>query len=64
MEWRFHIVAHNASFDIGFLNVGYQKLGIGKYNDPTIDTLELARFLYPDMKNHRLNTLGKKLILN
>ena len=54
------IVAHNASFDTGFLNVGYQKIGKGKYLDPTIDTLELARFLYPDMKNHRLNTLAKK----
>ena len=55
------IVAHNASFDTGFLNVGYQKIGKGKYTDPTIDTLELARFIYPDMKNHRLNTLAKKL---
>ncbi|MED1672042.1 PolC-type DNA polymerase III [Pallidibacillus thermolactis] len=55
------IVAHNASFDTGFLNVGYQKIGKGKYTDPTIDTLELARFIFPDMKNHRLNTLAKKL---
>ena len=55
------IVAHNASFDTGFLNVGYQKIGLGKYSDPTIDTLELARFLFPEMKNHRLNTLAKKL---
>lgn len=55
------IVAHNASFDTGFLNVGYQKINRGKFIDPTIDTLELARFLYPDMKNHRLNTLAKKL---
>ncbi|RBP95284.1 DNA polymerase-3 subunit alpha (Gram-positive type) [Cytobacillus firmus] len=54
------LVAHNASFDMGFLNVGYKKMGIGKAPNPVIDTLELARFLYPDMKNHRLNTLAKK----
>ena len=53
-------VAHNASFDMGFLNMGYKKLGFGKATNPVIDTLELARFLYPDMKNHRLNNLAKK----
>ncbi|WP_409305459.1 PolC-type DNA polymerase III [Peribacillus sp. SCS-155] len=54
------LVAHNASFDMGFLNVGYKKIGHPKADNPVIDTLELARFLYPDMKNHRLNTLAKK----
>ena len=54
------LVAHNASFDMGFLNVGYKKIGLGKAPNPVIDTLELGRFLYPDMKNHRLNTLAKK----
>ena len=53
-------VAHNASFDMGFLNVGYRKMGEDKAPNPVIDTLELGRFLYPDMKNHRLNTLAKK----
>lgn len=54
------LVAHNASFDIGFLNAGYQKIGFDKVENPVIDTLELARFLYPDFKNHRLNTLAKR----
>jgi len=54
------LVAHNATFDIGFLNVGYKKIGLSKVTNPVIDTLELARFLYPEMKNHRLNTLAKK----
>ncbi|WP_102271423.1 PolC-type DNA polymerase III [Cytobacillus massiliigabonensis] len=54
------LVAHNASFDMGFLNVGYKKINLGKAANPVIDTLELARFLYSDMKNHRLNTLAKK----
>lgn len=54
------LVAHNATFDMGFLNVGYKKMGLEKAKNPVIDTLELARFLYPEMKNHRLNTLTKK----
>ncbi|ETI70335.1 DNA polymerase III PolC [Neobacillus vireti LMG 21834] len=54
------LVAHNASFDMGFLNVGYKKIGLEKAANPVIDTLELGRFLYPEMKNHRLNTLTKK----
>ncbi len=54
------LVAHNASFDMGFLNVGFRKAGIEKAKNPVIDTLELARFLYPELKNHRLNTLAKK----
>lgn len=54
------LVAHNASFDIGFLNVGYKKLGLQEVQNPIIDTLELGRFLYPEFKNHRLNTLCKK----
>ncbi|MDF2904550.1 MAG: polC, partial [Bacillus sp. (in: firmicutes)] len=55
------LVAHNATFDMGFLNVGYKNIGLGKATNPVIDTLELARFLFPGMKNHRLNTLAKKL---
>ena len=65
---RFHrwtedaiFVAHNASFDMGFLNVGYKKVGLEKATNPVIDTLELGRLLYPELKNHRLNTLAKKL---
>ncbi len=54
------LVAHNASFDIGFINAGFRKLGFSDVENPVIDTLELARFLHPEMKNHRLNTLCKK----
>ncbi|MBM7647093.1 DNA polymerase-3 subunit alpha (Gram-positive type) [Bacillus ectoiniformans] len=54
------LVAHNASFDMGFLNAGYQRYGMDKAENPVIDTLELGRFLFPEMKNHRLNTLAKK----
>lgn len=61
-EWTDNdvLVAHNAAFDMGFLNTGYQKISLGKAKNPVIDTLELARFLYPQFKNHRLNTLAKR----
>src|SRR5699024_12304737 len=54
-------VAHNASFDIGFLNEGYRKINLEKVSNSVIDTLELARFLLPELGNHRLNTLCKHL---
>ncbi|MBO8155199.1 MAG: PolC-type DNA polymerase III [Bacillaceae bacterium] len=55
------LVAHNASFDMGFLNEGLKKIGKDKASNPVIDTLELARYLFPELKNHRLNTLCKHL---
>jgi len=55
------LVAHNASFDMGFLNQGLKRIDYAKANNPVIDTLELARFLFPELKNHRLNTLCKHL---
>ncbi|PRO65194.1 PolC-type DNA polymerase III [Alkalicoccus urumqiensis] len=54
------LVAHNASFDMGFLNAGYQQAGLPKSENAVIDTLEMARMLYPHFKNYRLNTLCKK----
>jgi len=43
-----HYVAHNASFDMGFLNTEYQRVGISSV-DPgrVIDTLSLARRRHP-----------------
>lgn len=54
------LVAHNATFDISFLNQGYEKIGYEKVSVPVIDTLELARFLLPELGNHRLNSLCKR----
>lgn len=54
------LVAHNASFDMGFLYEAYKKAEIPMIEYAVIDTLELARFLHPEMGNHRLNTLAKK----
>src|SRR5699024_2423047 len=55
------LVAHNATFDIGFLNQGYEKIDYPKVANSVIDPLELARFVFPHMGNHRLNTLCKHI---
>ncbi|THF81229.1 PolC-type DNA polymerase III [Cohnella fermenti] len=52
------LVAHNARFDIGFLQHNCKELGLPPIPNPVLDTLELARYIYPTMKNHRLNTLA------
>lgn len=51
------LAAHNARFDIGFINTGYKKTGGQELDNSVIDTLELARLSYPGLKNYRLNTL-------
>jgi DNA polymerase III subunit alpha, Gram-positive type len=55
------LVAHNARFDMGFLQEAVKRIGAEPVRNPVLDTLELARFLYPDLRNHRLNTLAGKL---
>ncbi|MFV0557461.1 MAG: exonuclease domain-containing protein, partial [Enterococcus sp.] len=54
------LVAHNASFDMGFINTTYKKLDLPEADNPVIDTLELARFLYPEFKRFGLGVLSKK----
>lgn len=54
------LVAHNARFDVGFVNAKLKELGRPPMDNPVLDTLELARMLFPTMKNHRLNTLATK----
>lgn len=58
------LVAHNATFDMGFLNTSYARHQMPEAKNPVIDTLELSRFLHPQMKSHRLNVLAKKYGVN
>ncbi|QKG84566.1 PolC-type DNA polymerase III [Kroppenstedtia pulmonis] len=58
------LVAHNARFDMGFLQEGAKKIGEALVQNPVLDTLELGRVLYPRLRNHRLNTLCKKFDIN
>ena len=54
------LVAHNATFDVGFMNANYERHGLPKIGQPVIDTLEFARNLYPEYKRHGLGPLTKR----
>ncbi|MBM9833132.1 PolC-type DNA polymerase III, partial [Enterococcus faecalis] len=58
-EWSI-LVAHNASFDVGFMDVNYKRHGLAEISQPVIDTLEMARNLYPEYKRHGLGPLTKR----
>lgn len=55
------LVAHNAVFDYGFLNVALENNGMEKLTNPVIDTLPLSRVLFQDIKSHNLGSICKKL---
>lgn len=55
------IVGHNATFDVDFMNTGYQRHQLPLISEPWLDTLPMARLLYPQLKSFRLNKLTKLL---
>lgn len=55
-----HLVAHNARFDIGFIEKTAKEFNI-PFDFSYLDTLMLARVLYPELSNHKLNVLSKHL---
>jgi len=55
------LVAHNAPFDLGFLNYELQRLTGRRLGDGAIDTLPLARALAPGLPNYRLGTVADAL---
>ena len=54
------LVAHNADFDIGFLKYNATELGY-KLENTYIDTLRLAKDLFPDYKKYKLGLIAEKL---
>ncbi|WP_434341924.1 PolC-type DNA polymerase III [Mycoplasma putrefaciens] len=54
------LLAHNANFDFNFLSSWAKKLGYPPLTNTIIDTLSVARVIFPELKNHRLETLAKK----
>lgn len=58
------MVAHNSAFDMGFIRREAKKyLGID-YKPAVIDTLQMARDLYPDLKGYNLDRLNKTFKLS
>lgn len=51
------VVAHNAKFDMSFINMAYLKYDLGRFNNTVIDTLGLSRYLESNERYHNLATL-------
>ena len=54
------LVAHNADFDIGFLKYNAKLLGLSLENT-YLDTLRLAKELFPEFKKYKLGLIAEKL---
>lgn len=54
------LVAHNAAFDVGFMKKAARRSGL-EFNFCILDTLMLARCMYPDLPNFKLDTLTRHL---
>lgn len=54
------LVAHNAAFDTGFIRFFANQIG-SQINHTVLDTVELSRFLFPELKRHKLNLIAKHL---
>ncbi len=56
------LIAHNAPFDTGFVKKAAERSDL-PYPFTSIDTVPMARALYPNLKNHKLDTVAKALSL-
>ena len=54
------LVAHNADFDIGFLKHNAKILGY-ELNNTYLDTLKLAKMLFPNYKKYKLGIIAENL---
>ncbi len=54
------LVAHNADFDIGFIKYNCKQLGL-ELNNTYIDTLRLAKDLFPGYKKYKLGIIADNL---
>lgn len=54
------LVAHNAVFDTGFIRHNARLIN-RNVDNPVIDTLELSRQMFPELKKHKLDVVAKHL---
>ncbi len=60
------IIAHNAAFDVGFLDAEFDRQGLGKFGEhvaKVTDTLQMAREMFPGQRNS-LDALCNRLGVN
>ena len=53
------LVAHNASFDIGFMNATLKRYGKQPLTNTVIDTLDLARAVLKDRRSYKLGNVAR-----
>ena len=54
------MVAHNAKFDVSFIDMAHNKYNLGDFTNTVIDTLELSRALDTGFARHSLSALVKR----
>ena len=58
-------VAHNASFDLGFVKAAFERAGFDDFSPTVVDTLTLSRRLFRDeVRNFKLGTLAQRFGIN
>lgn len=62
LEWAgdLPMVAHNAKFDISFIEMAMKKYDLGEFTNTVVDTLELSRALDQGFARHGLSALVKR----
>ena len=58
------LVAHNARFDLGFLQEGLNRCGLPLWRGKTLDSVRLARRCFPGLASYRLQDLRAALVLD
>ncbi len=55
------LVAHNASFDTAFIRKAAERAGLPPIENTTVDTLELAKSLLPELGKYKLDIIAKHM---